>query len=449
MSLSSEEVVSFQHSITHTCVKTQPRLLGQLQFTWEHGTWGPIPRWLSVPNIAAIESLSRSRLQLPADQDLTVSFFSEGAFNKLYTVTISGGDGKPLSPQYIFRVTIPVEPFYKTASEVATISYLREHTSIPVPRVIAHSSTAENELRYEWILMEKVAGVALAVIWDDIGMETKIRETKVLAGFVRQLRDLRHHFAKIGNLYFREDIDSFKHTKYVSSMEDGKYVLGPIVTPYMFAGACKRCVPRELGPYPDEGAYITALILSEQKRMELWQSAEVACDDFDEDLAEDADDIAEVLQELQVISYALFPSLPCNFRLYHQDLSLANILVDPETNKILGIVDWECVGVRPHWEDTYPLFLIGPTLEEEIEPLAPGDTDAFRVERWENWEKMRLRSVFDLELGGERDAGDGEDETRRELREQLDWADVSQTMLRKWIEKHTNLRQKQMLPESG
>jgi hypothetical protein len=155
--------------------------------------------------------------------------------------------------------------------------------------------------------------------------------------------------------------------------------------------------------------------------------------DFDEDLAEDAEEVIQVLDELQPILSVLFPSQPRNFALHHHDLSLPNILVDPATYQITGIVDWECVGTRPHWEDTYPEFLLGPEITEEIEPLAPGDTDALRVERWENWEKMKLRLVFDRELGEPRHDDDGRDEIRREFRRQLDIVGVSPRMAQNWM----------------
>lgn len=108
----------------------------------------------------------------------------------------------------------------------------------------------------------------------------------------------------------------------------------------------------------------------------------VSCfhDGFDENLAEDAEDIIEALGELQAISTTLFPSRPRRFSLLHRHLSPANILVDPETHVITAIVDWECVGTCPSWEDTYPLHLFGPEVYEAAEPLAPGDTDECRVE---------------------------------------------------------------------
>jgi len=415
----------------------------QPKFVWESGLWGPTPRWLSPPNIAVIERLSRTHLRLPDDCDLVATFFAEGAFNKLYTITVS----ERLSSQYIFRVTSPVEPFYKTASEVATLSYTREYTSVPVPRVIAYCSNAKNELGCEWILMERVPGVALGKVWGDIDFETKSKVTKQVAGFVKQLRGIQPPFVAIGNLYFRADIEALNAAAYVVPLEDEKYVLGPIVTTYMFAGGRKLRVPRNLGPYSNDAQYIAALAAVELGEVKLLQSAESRSHgDFDEDLAEISGDIAGLLDELHTISSSLFPSPLLRFTLYHHDLSLANILVDPPTYEVMGIVDWECVGTRSHWEDTYPLFLLGPEIEEEVEPLDPGDKDDARVEHWENWEKMKLRLVFDQQLTEVQYKGDG---LRREFREQLDWLGVSPKKVKNWIRDALNTFIPQLKEYSG
>ena len=183
------------------CVLTL-RYLQQPSFIWESGIWGAV---LLPPDVIAIESVTRKHLRLSAGDYISATFFAEGAFNKLYAITVSNSG----SPQYIFRATPPVEPFFKTASEVATLSYLLEHTSIPVPRIFAHSSTSDNELGCEWTLMEKVPGVPLADVWSDIDLETKVRVTRSVAGYVRQLQDLRRRFTAIGNLYFREESDTF------------------------------------------------------------------------------------------------------------------------------------------------------------------------------------------------------------------------------------------------
>lgn len=383
-----------------------------------------------------IESLSRSLFQLPADRDLSATPFSAGAFNKLYKITISDGN----SPEYIFRVTSPIEPFYKTASEVATLSYLREHTSIPVPGVIAHSSTAENELGFEWILMEKMPGGPLGQVWRSIDQEARIRATKVIAGIVRQLRGIGQNLNAIGNLYFCEELKAFNNAVQMQRVDD-KYVLGPIVTSNMFIGGRKLRVRRDLGPYFNDADYISALVASEQEDMQRLRSeVDRPYPDFDEDLAKDTDEILPALNGLEEISAELFSSETCSVRLHHDDLSLNNILFDPETHKISGIVDWECVGIRPHWQDTYPSFLVldGPEVERPLEEqeLDPEDVDDCRVEHWMDGQKMKLRPVFDLELGEVFNVEDGKDETRRQFLKQLDRVELFPGAVQGWTMEH-------------
>ena len=276
--------------------------------------------------------------------------------------------------------------------------------------------------------MEKLPGVALTDLWKQMDLDTKSRLTKSVVTFVRQLRDLRS-FTAIGNLYFREHIPSVR----VVPTDHENYVLGPIVNPFMFSGGRKLRVSRNLGPYSNDAEYIDALVSSELEDMKLLLSPDAYLhNDFDEDRAEEAEDAIALLHKFRSISATLFPSQPHHFSLHHHDLSLGNILVDPATYEITGIVDWESVGTRPHWEFPYPEFLRGPDVEE-VEPLVPGDQDEYRVERWENWEKTKLRVVFDEEMGAACCPDDGNDELRREFRMQLDWVGISLGIVHKWM----------------
>jgi len=42
---------------------------------------------------------------------------------------------------------------------------------------------------------------------------------------------------------------------------------------------------------------------------------------------------------------------PFIFRFCHGDLHHQNILINPSTGKITGIIDWECAGFRPWWTE--------------------------------------------------------------------------------------------------
>ena len=58
--------------------------------------------------------------------------------------------------QLVARVARRFMPRLKTESEVATLSYLREKTTIPVPRIYHYDSNPWNRLGGEFILMSKV-----------------------------------------------------------------------------------------------------------------------------------------------------------------------------------------------------------------------------------------------------------------------------------------------------
>ncbi|RPA74568.1 hypothetical protein BJ508DRAFT_215288, partial [Ascobolus immersus RN42] len=97
---------------------------------------------------------------------VSVRFLGEGMFNKAYLVKVLG-----VEKEFFFRVRLPVDPHHRTASEVATLEFLRRNTSIPVPRVYAYDSSSDNSLKFKWILMDRVKGVPLREVWDSIKLE--------------------------------------------------------------------------------------------------------------------------------------------------------------------------------------------------------------------------------------------------------------------------------------
>ena len=70
----------------------------------------------------------------------------EGALNKFYLISYAG-----YHTGFLFRVSLPVEPYFKTESEVATLASLGAKASIPVT---AWGSNPDKELGFEWLLME-------------------------------------------------------------------------------------------------------------------------------------------------------------------------------------------------------------------------------------------------------------------------------------------------------
>lgn len=125
---------------------------------------------------------------------------------------------------------------YTTASEVATMHYLRTKLQLPVPRVIAYSCDAANPVGSEYILMERIAGVNLSTEWPTLNEQKKGKILDSLAKLQSTL--LIVQFSSYGNLYFTKDIPTalcaprmYKN----ASPDDSTYCIGP-TTEMMFWG---------------------------------------------------------------------------------------------------------------------------------------------------------------------------------------------------------------------
>jgi len=88
--------------------------------------------------------------------------------------------------------------------------------------------------------------------------------------------------------------------------------------------------------------------------------------------------------------------------LWHDDLSLMNILVDPKTYSLAGIVDWESVSVVPAWETAsgVPDFLRGIDVNEPtpIGSLSEDEEKAMADLR-KDWDLVLLRRKYAEILG--------------------------------------------------
>src|SRR3954447_7668020 len=88
------------------------------------------------------------------DQCIRIIKLVDGGFNKIFLLTMDDGY------EVIARIPTPIAgpPHYMTASEVATMDFLRTRLDIPAPKVFAWSSRAnsDNPVGAEYIIMEKL-----------------------------------------------------------------------------------------------------------------------------------------------------------------------------------------------------------------------------------------------------------------------------------------------------
>ena len=413
---------------------------------WKYELFDVIPSWAVEPDMAVAKAIAVRHLPV-ATSGYEIRFFSAGAFNKLFLLHPLDNAGSTLE-SYIMLVGLPVDPYFKTASEVATLQFVGKNTSVPVPRVIAFDSSADNELGFEWILKTRLPGVPLKSLWEspELVWESRVQLTKMLAGYVKQLTSFKFPF--MGNLYPAsrpefERVAWLKHlsseTRFVPLPDDGEFAIGPVATIPFFYGDRLR-LQNGRGAFETSSSYLSSLLHLHISSTTNRKNAVSTNDEYDEDDISEFEDAISAYEALLSVLPIFFPpeaSGAETFSLFHDDLSSDNILVDPTTHRITGITNWECVSLQPSWEVAarVPQLLEGPEVEDgsPIPDAAPapgagGAADEFHRELRERHEQMLLRRIYYEEMGGRPKHGSRE----RLFESKLQQVDVRPTAVRNW-----------------
>ena len=112
-------------------------------------------------------------------------------------------DGSQLVARIPYPTTAPKH--YAIASEVATMDFLRSY-GIPVPRVYGYSSTSENVVGVEYIIMEMVEGRSIGDYWYLMTEEERLKIIFQIAEIEGKLFSIR--LPASGSIYYVEDLDS-------------------------------------------------------------------------------------------------------------------------------------------------------------------------------------------------------------------------------------------------
>jgi hypothetical protein len=366
---------------------------------WEQTLFDLVPQWTRDPPMAAVESLCRRRLGIAPADPCVVKFAASGLFNKLYTV-------EPRGTTYMMRVSLPVYPRHKTRAEVATLRWVRDNTSVPVPKVYEFDDSNDNEMGFEWILVEFMDGRPAHERWWAMTMEQKAVFAQRIAMFQAELSGrgkAEAPFERIGTLTLdRPDSEQQK-----DAAAGRPIAIGRLVVPEFFMGDnLFYNVPR--GPFDSSHDWLAA-----QLNIILVHQTAVLNKTEDEDEQEDAENALSVARKLLFLIPKVFPPSPDvaeTTGLYHHDLHLNNILVSDQ-GEITAVLDWECVSALPLWMATRPpKFLDEPVREEE--PLAEDYADntpqefaasgqekneLYYIHRME-YEATQLRKVYEARL---------------------------------------------------
>ena len=260
--------------------------------------------WLTINN----EALKHiATYFLPGSHGACVSIVDTdqgGTFHEIRVLTFE--DGRTC----IGRFTRESEPLTKTESELATIEYVRKHTSIPVPRIYFVNHNRNHVFGSAFVLMERLEGVELFDMWEDLTFDHKVAALEEVANVVGQLAEL--HFDRIGSLTYEGSLGPLINL----SCEFGNNLDGPFATFKEYVHSA----------------------LDESRRSHC--SGAMAY-------------YRDIKKEIQgfLTSEASNPTLQAPFRLIHTDLEFWNILVTRKDKsqppKISGVIDWNLAFVGP------------------------------------------------------------------------------------------------------
>ncbi|OQD78411.1 hypothetical protein PENDEC_c001G03030 [Penicillium decumbens] len=153
-----------------------------------------------------------------------IAKLAEGGFSKVFLLRAKNGR------EVIARIPTPIAgpPHYTTASEVATMDFLRDVLKLPVPEVLAYSTTSDNPVGAEYILMERVKGESLFSRWLSLTTDEIKDIMTQIADIERKIFDF--HFPVYGSLYHKKDLNGEAR---IPIVED--FCIGPIFCPAVLA----------------------------------------------------------------------------------------------------------------------------------------------------------------------------------------------------------------------
>ncbi|KAJ4012476.1 hypothetical protein NW752_008172 [Fusarium irregulare] len=351
---------------------------------WNTRPFNQGPLWEYEPVLEGVAALCREKLNVRPDE-CDVSFLGEGCNNKVYLVQING------EKKYVMRMSLAVDPKYKTAGEVSTIEWLQLHTNVPVPKVISFDDSNKNSIGFEWIPMEYMPEQSAFYRWRKMSMDEKITVTKDVADCLMHMVS-KSSFNGIGTLQ-----GPVPHSP------------GRIVDMDLcYNDHYDLDIPR--GPFHCTRDYFLTLI---ELTIPDWDAElDISLLNYEQSTAQTDQGYLDLAHRIRRLLPILFPYPSTSAEptvLWHIDLNLRNIMLSGD-NTLSGIIDWEFVSTLPFWAVTQlPKFLDGPVRDEKPDPdwywSSPGqigsddgrDNEGKSRSYWrdlEEYEKTLLREVY-------------------------------------------------------
>ncbi len=286
-------------------------------------------------------------------------------------------------------------------------------TTLPVPEIYAYCSDANNPVGVEWLLMEHMSGVEMDVALPILQPECRRRLALELIDLHDQLYRLRSDVC--GSIYhgigvYDDNCDLLGRStstplKFPRSLRWNSLSKKSL---HSLKSFCKHPIGNgyRIGPLNDINIlqFYLAVPSPEQTMPVLTSEDYVKLLAFNGNPTTRSDNdfpARELCLELLFHVQNLYPNSPFlgpstdtgKFFFSHGDLHGANILVDPKTGALTGIIDWEAAAFRPLWA-----CMAGPGwFKEDRQRFLTSDADPQDFE-YDMSGGAELRAFFRAEL---------------------------------------------------
>ncbi|MCJ1461281.1 hypothetical protein MMC28_011663 [Mycoblastus sanguinarius] len=258
-------------------------------------------------------------------------------------------DSADQTTDLVLRVSGQHFPSIKTINEAAVISWVEANTSIPVPTVVRMSGSRENVLQHEYLIHRRLPGDPLDEAFRSV---TQDQMDTILNQIIDMLVVLHSTtWQHIGGLRFTDDGNIVPGPV----LEEGAWQVPEILTHF---GSSQTFDSLNIaGPYPDYVSYISAHVVKHLHAI-----------DHHISLGWMRDLIPQLNRFLLAIRRDEAELNNVKLRLSHSDIHFSNIMIDPSTARITGLLDWEFSGVVPYcrW-DPMTHFLSNLGIEDAVE----------------------------------------------------------------------------------
>ncbi|EAW06852.1 uncharacterized protein ACLA_085470 [Aspergillus clavatus NRRL 1] len=275
-------------------------------------------------------------------------------------------------------------PSLTTASEVATLKFLRSRTSIRVPKVLAWSADAANSVGAEYIIMEKIRGVALSEKWEVMNTLERYKIVDQVVQIEKELVNIS--FPAYGSLFLRDSLPATCRQYPLPAELDpeGLFCIGPSCKRTWWHGNFVdrfRSVSKDMGPWARFSEYALSIVQRELAHIRS-SGAEVQRQLHKFDESQSIDEYESLLENvnmaLPILSHDPRVTDASDPVVWHTDLHLGNIFVSPNEPSIIeGIIDWQSSQICPLFiQARFPEFLTPPK-DYTFGPDLPALPDGF------------------------------------------------------------------------